>query len=73
MVTQTEQLYQDALRLSDEDRLTLADRLLGSLPDGFQTVVGDDAELHGELLRRAGDREGAVSWDQLLDQLRPSS
>ncbi len=69
MVTQTEQLYQDALRLSEEDRLSLADRLLGSLPDGFQTGVGDDAELHAELLRRASDREGAVSWDQL----RPST
>ena len=72
MVTQTEQLYQDALRLSEEDRLTLADRLLGSLPDGFQIVVGDDVEWHAELLRRAGDWEGAVSWDQLLDQLRSS-
>ena len=72
MVTITEQLYQDALRLSEEDRLTLADRLLGSLSDGVQTMVGDDKDLHAELLRRAGDREGAVSWDQLLDQLRPA-
>lgn len=73
MVTITEQLYQDALRLSEEDRLTLADRLLSSLPDRFDAIASDDVELHEEFLRRAGDREGAVSWDQLLEQLRPST
>lgn len=72
-MTQTEQLYQDALRLSEEDRLTLADRLLGSLPEGFQTLPGDDTDWHAELLRRADDREGAISGEQLLNQLRPAS
>ncbi len=72
-MTQTEQLYQDALRLSEEERLTLADRLLGSLPDGFQTLLGDDTDWHAELQRRAGDREGAISGEQLLSRLRPES
>ncbi len=73
MVTNTEQLYQDALRLSEEDRWVLADRLLGSLPDGFDAIASGDVDLNVELLRRAGDREGAVSWGQLLEQLRPST
>jgi putative addiction module component (TIGR02574 family) len=59
MTERAQKLYENALALSDEERLDLAERLLSSLPA--------DAEWQAELERRARraleDPSGGEAWD----------
>jgi putative addiction module component (TIGR02574 family) len=59
MTERAQELYENALALSDEERLELAERLLSSLPA--------DAEWQAELERRARraleDPSGGEAWD----------
>jgi putative addiction module component (TIGR02574 family) len=59
MTERAQKLYENALALSDEERLDLAERLLSSLPA--------DAEWQAELERRARraleDPSGGEPWD----------
>ena len=59
MSDRARKLYEDAMTLSDDERLDLADQLLSSLPA--------DEEWLGELERRArralADPHGGEAWD----------
>lgn len=65
-----DQIFDAALKLADEDRLALADRLLESLPSDLPGLDADDPEFHAELIRRSGDETGSVAWDELRDESR---
>ena len=59
MTERARKLFEDAMTLSDDERLDLAEQLLSSLPA--------DAEPHDELERRArralADPNGGEAWD----------
>ena len=64
MQSATSNLLDAALKLPDEERSTLALRLMESLPpDGILTV--DDPDFEAELQRRFADSVGAVPWSEL--------
>jgi hypothetical protein len=67
--TAREEVLEVALQLSEGDRLAIVERLLETLPDDLPGLSDDDPEFHAELERRSGDWEGAVSWQQLQDEL----
>ena len=67
-----DEILQDALQLSESDRLVVANRLLETLPDGCPGLDADDEAFADEFERRSGDRDGAVPWERLRDELRNS-
>jgi hypothetical protein len=68
-----EQILEAALKLPEEDRFVIASELLGTLPEELPALAWDDPGLAAELERRSGDRDGAVPWEQLRDELRNDS
>lgn len=70
MPTTPAEILQAALQLSESDRLTLADRLLATLPQDFPGLSDDADEFEQELDRRSGDSNGAVRWEDLRDESR---
>jgi hypothetical protein len=58
-------ILEAALMLPEEERITLASRLLESVPSGDATISVDDLSLIEELDRRFADREGGVPWPEL--------
>jgi putative addiction module component (TIGR02574 family) len=55
-----ENVWNEVLKLSDDDRSRLVQRLLESLPvEGFSV---DDPQFEQELERRFHDSEGAMPW-----------
>ena len=54
-----------AMMLSDNERITLASRLLASVPAEDVTIAVDDPALIEELERRFTDRDGAIPWSEL--------
>ncbi len=69
MATTRDEILEVVLQLSEGDRLVIVDRLLETLPDDLPGLSDDDPEFHEELERRTGDWEGAISWQQLKDEL----
>jgi putative addiction module component (TIGR02574 family) len=65
MTDRARKVFNDAMTLSDDERLDLADQLLSSLPA--------DAEWLGELERRArralADPNGGEAWDVVQRRL----
>jgi hypothetical protein len=68
MARTREEVLEDALQLSDADRLVVANRLLETLSD-YPGLDSDDPDFAAELERRSGDWEGAVPWEQLRDEI----
>ena len=58
-------ILEAALMLPEKDRITLASRLLESVPSDEVTISVDDPSLIGELDRRFADREGGIPWPDL--------
>jgi hypothetical protein len=58
-------ILEAAMMLSEKERITLASRLLESVPSDDVTISVDDPSLIEELDRRFADREGSVSWPEL--------
>jgi hypothetical protein len=54
------------MTLPEEQRIALASRLLESVPPDDITISVDDPSLIEELDGRFADREGGVSWSDLL-------
>ncbi|MGC1275579.1 MAG: hypothetical protein WBC44_17870 [Planctomycetaceae bacterium] len=67
-----DELLNAALQMSEADRLAIASRLMETLPDALPGLSEDDADYAAELDRRSGDRDGAVPWSELHDELRQS-
>ena len=65
-----DEIVEAALQLSETDRLLIVSRLMATLPEEMPGLSEDDPDFLAELERRSGDREGAVSWDDLRDELR---
>ena len=68
-------IYQAALQLAEEERLQLAMDLLDSLPGDElpedETLLSmDDPELIAKLEQRGADEQGAMSWEQLRDEIK---
>jgi hypothetical protein len=55
--------------LSESDRLTIAIRLMETLPEN-QPGLAEDDDLTAELERRSGDLEGSIDWIDLRNELR---
>jgi len=70
MPTARDEVLRAALQLPETDRLVIANQLLETLPDNFPGLSDDDAEFAAELLRRSGDWNGAIPWEQLKGEVR---
>lgn len=58
------ELFNAALNLTEQERISLASQLLESVPD-VNLADLDDEEFDQELLRRCDDWEGAVKAEDL--------
>lgn len=59
-------IHAAALRLSDDERLMIVDRLLESFPESLQQLQGD-TEFLEEIDRRSTDSAPSIPWDQVRD------
>ncbi len=69
MQINSEAIFEAALKLPENERLVLVNRLLETVPDEPAGLSIDDPDLAEELKRRCADLEGAVPWEQLRDEL----
>ena len=60
-----EAIFEAALKLPENERLTLVSRILETMPAEDSFIALDDALLVEELDRRFADREGSVAWSEL--------
>jgi putative addiction module component (TIGR02574 family) len=60
-----EVLFEAALKLPEDERLSLVSRILDSMPADDLTIAFDDPQLVDELERRFADPAGAISWADL--------
>jgi putative addiction module component (TIGR02574 family) len=65
MPQNAEVLFEAALELPEDERLTLVSRILDTMPADSLTVSLDDPQLMDELERRFADSEGAIPWSEL--------
>lgn len=65
MQATSETIIEAALKLPENERLTLVSRLLETMPADDSSLSLDDAALIEELDRRFADREGSVTWSEL--------
>jgi len=65
MPDSTNVLFEAALQLPEDERLSLVSRILDTLPVDDLTASIDDPDLLLELERRFRDSEGAISWSEL--------
>jgi hypothetical protein len=63
-----DEILNAALGLSEDDRMLIVGRLLETLPDDAPGWSIDDPDFEAELMRRSGDWEGAIPWEQLRDE-----
>jgi hypothetical protein len=68
MGSECEAIFEAALKLPENELLSLVSRLLETVPDEPAGLPVDDADLIAELDRRVSDREGATPWRELRDQ-----
>jgi hypothetical protein len=65
----SDEIFNAAMKLSDDERLILAAKLMETVPDQPAGLSLDDAGLIEELRRRSTDRTGSVSWNQVRGDL----
>ena len=65
MLSATEMILEQALKLPENERLSLASRLLETVPADDSTMAFNDPSLVEELDRRSADWEGSVDWSDL--------
>ena len=65
MPENTNVLFEAAMRLPEEDRLSLVSRILDTMPADDVTTSLDDPDLLDELERRFAQPEGAIPWSEL--------
>ena len=67
MPESTNVLFEAALQLPEEERLSLVSRILDTLPAHDVTIYLDDPDLRVELERRFAQPEEAIPWSALKD------
>lgn len=65
MSQNTNALFEAAMDLPDNERLSLVSRIMDTLPPDDLTCSVDDQDLLTELDRRFSDPQGAVAWPEL--------
>ncbi|MGD9644408.1 MAG: hypothetical protein AB7U73_01770 [Pirellulales bacterium] len=65
MASTPDEIVDAALKLSEADRLLIANRLLETLPDDLPGLSCEDAVLLDELERRAGDSAPTIPASEL--------
>jgi hypothetical protein len=65
----SDEILSAAMKLPEDERLTLAARILETVPEQPGGLSLDDPELVEELRRRSADRAASVSWSTLRDEL----
>jgi putative addiction module component (TIGR02574 family) len=65
MTDRARKLFEDALTLSDDERLDLAEQLLSSLPADAESL----AELERRARRALADPQGGEAWDVVKRRL----
>ncbi|MBS0207565.1 MAG: hypothetical protein JSS27_01295 [Planctomycetes bacterium] len=65
MAASRDELLAACLQLPENDRLVLAEQLLGSLPEELPGLSLDDPQLLEELKRRANDGQPDVALSEL--------
>ena len=65
MPENTNLLFEAAMQLPEEDRLSLVSRILDTMPAQDVTTSLDDPDLLDELERRFAHPEGAIPWSEL--------
>ena len=65
MLLTSELIFEEMLKLPENERLTLASRLLETVPADDSTMAFDYPSLVEELDRRIADWEGSVDWSDL--------
>lgn len=58
-----------ALQLPEDQRLILASRLLETVPNEPAGLSLDDPDLAEKLKQRSSDRQSAIPWDQVRDEI----
>jgi hypothetical protein len=58
-------ILEAAMTLPEKERITLASRLLESVPSDDVTISVDDPSLIEELDHRFADRAGSIPWSEL--------
>ena len=61
----TDQAFEAAMRLPEDDRMALIGRLLETMPTAELGLSVEAPELLEELDRRSADREGEIRWEDL--------
>lgn len=69
MSTSVNDVLTAALRLPEDQRWLIAQRLLATLPAADSESATDDDEFYAELQRRSGDWDGSVEWSELRAEL----
>ena len=69
MQSNSDAIFQAAIQLPEDERLTLVSRILETMPEEPVGLSIDDPDLVEELKRRSADLEGAMPWSQLRDEL----
>jgi hypothetical protein len=64
-MTTADQAFEVAMRLPEEDRVTLIGRLLETMPARDFGLSLDSPDLLDELDRRFADQEGEIRWADL--------
>jgi hypothetical protein len=65
MPESTNLLFEAALQLPEEERLSLVSRILDTMPDHDVTTSLDDPDLLVDLERRFAQPDGAIPWSEL--------
>ncbi len=65
MPENTNLLFEAAMQLPEEDRISLVSRILDTMPAQDVTTSLDDPDLLEELERRFAHPKGAVRWSEL--------
>ncbi len=65
MPENTNLLFEAAMQLPEEERLSLVSRILDTMPAQDVTTCLDDPDLLNELERRFAQPDGAIPWSML--------
>lgn len=65
MPDSAELLFEAALKLPEDERLSLVSRILDSMPAADLTISLDDPQLADELNRRFAESAEGISWSDL--------
>ena len=69
MQSNSDAIFQAAIQLPEDERLTLVSRILETMPEEPVGLSIDTPDLIEELSRRSADLDGAMTWSQLRKEI----